>query len=336
MPPDEQRGRVREVVPRRVRQHRRHGRQSCRVDALRVVDPRRSRAADDPDRRGPPLGRRRAGGVAACLGDPRPRGDALRRARARRLPARPPISEGERMTDRVARLREQLEEPLLVTTPKNVLYLVGFDSSNAVLLVDDERVELFTDFRYIQAARAVEGVEAVQTRRAVLAELAERLSGRLAFEASTLTYEQYQTLERGGLELVPRSGLVEGLRAVKDERELEAIRRACAITDRVFERLTKVPFVGRSERDVSWDLTALFHDEGAESMAFEHIVGAGPTASGTGSASTCTSCRACRRRRATSSSRGTSSRSSRASTSTGASASESRTTSSSPRTASRT
>ena len=183
------------------------------------------------------------------------------------------------MTDRVARLREQLEEPLLVTNPKNVLYLVGFDSSNAVLLVDDERVELFTDFRYIQAARAVEGVEAVQTRRAVLAELAERLSGRLAFEASTLTYDQYQTLERGGLELVPRSGLVEGLRAVKDERELEAIRRACAITDRVFERLTEVPFVGRSERDVSWDLTALFHDEGAESMAFEHIVGAGPTGS---------------------------------------------------------
>ena len=45
------------------------------------------------------------------------------------------------MTDRVARLREQLEEPLLVTNPKNVLYLVGFDSSNAVLLVDDEREE---------------------------------------------------------------------------------------------------------------------------------------------------------------------------------------------------
>src|SRR5205823_1630602 len=128
------------------------------------------------------------------------------------------------MTDRIARLREQLEEPLLVTNPKNVLYLVGFDSSNAVLLVEDARVQLFTDFRYIEAARAVAGVEAVQTRRAVLAELAEQLSGRIAFEASTLTYEQYQTLERGGLELVPRSGLVEQLRAVKDESELDAIR----------------------------------------------------------------------------------------------------------------
>ena len=99
------------------------------------------------------------------------------------------------------------------------------------------------------------------------------------FEASTLTYDQYQTLERGGLELVPRSGLVEGLRAVKDERELEAIRCACAITDRVFERLTGVPFVGRTERDVSWDLAQLFHEEGGEDLAFESIVGAGPTGS---------------------------------------------------------
>ena len=91
------------------------------------------------------------------------------------------------MTDRIQRLREQLEEPLLVTHPKNVLYLVGFDSSNAALLVDDARVQLFTDFRYIQAAGAVEGVEVVQTRRALLGELAERLSGRIGFEAGSLT-----------------------------------------------------------------------------------------------------------------------------------------------------
>jgi len=181
--------------------------------------------------------------------------------------------------DRIARLREQLEEPLLVTNPTNVAYLVGFKSSNTVLLVDEERVRLFTDFRYIQAARAVPGVEAVQTRRAVLAELAETLSGRIAFESSHLTYDLFQTLERGGLDLVPRSAAVERLRAVKDEGELAAIRRACAITDRVYERLAEVPFGGRTERDVSWDLTRLFHEEGGEGLAFESIVGAGPTGS---------------------------------------------------------
>jgi Xaa-Pro aminopeptidase len=183
------------------------------------------------------------------------------------------------MSDRIAHLREQLEEPLLVTNPTNVAYLVGFKSSNTALVVDQERVRLFTDFRYLQAARAVEGVEVVQTRRAVLGELAETLSGRIAFESSHLTYDLFQTLERGGLDLVPRSGVVERLRAVKDGTELAAIRRACAITDRVYERLAELPFVGRTERDVSWDLTRLFHEEGGEGLAFESIVGAGPTGS---------------------------------------------------------
>ena len=63
------------------------------------------------------------------------------------------------------------------------------------------------------------------------------------------------------------------------EDELELLRRACAVTDRVFERLTEVSFVGRTERDVSWDLAQLFHEEGGEDLAFESIVGAGPTGS---------------------------------------------------------
>jgi Xaa-Pro aminopeptidase len=182
------------------------------------------------------------------------------------------------MNDRIARLREQLDQPLLVTDPTNVRYLVGFESSNCALLVEDDRVRLFTDFRYIQAAREAEGVEAVMTKRNLITELADELSGRIAFER-VLPYGLYEVLRDGGLDLVPTTGSVEKLRAVKDEGELELLRRACAITDRVFERLTDVPFVGRSERDVAWDLAQLFHEEGGEDLAFESIVGAGPTGS---------------------------------------------------------
>ncbi|HLX19303.1 MAG TPA: Xaa-Pro peptidase family protein [Gaiellaceae bacterium] len=180
--------------------------------------------------------------------------------------------------NRIARLRERLEEPLLVTNLINVRYLCGFDSSNAALLVDRDGVTLFTDFRYIDEARAVEDVDVVQTRRALIQELAATLKGRIAFETA-LPYEQYQALAAGGLELVPRDGLVEGLRAVKDESELALLRRACAITDLVYERLMDVRFIGRREREVAWDLAGLFHDEGAESFAFEFIVGSGPTGS---------------------------------------------------------
>ena len=182
------------------------------------------------------------------------------------------------MSERIERLRGLLEEPLLITNPVNVLYLTGLDSSNAALLVEPDRVRIFTDFRYSEAARAVEGVEAVQTTRTLIRWLAENLSGRFGFEANVLPWSFAEQLRAGGLDLVPRKGLVEQLRAVKDDTELDAFRRACAITDRMFERLaSEVPFVGRREQDVAWDITRLYHEEGAEEPAFESIVGSGPT-----------------------------------------------------------
>jgi Xaa-Pro aminopeptidase len=182
------------------------------------------------------------------------------------------------VNERITRLRGRLEQPLLVTNPVNVRYLVGFESSNCALLVEAERVRLFTDFRYVDAARAVEGVEVAQTKRNLIRELAETLSGRIGFEA-VLSYGHFEVLRDGGLDLVPTHGVVETLRAVKDERELEALRRACAITDRVFERLLEIPFAGRMEREVAWDLTRLFHEEGGRPPSFESIVGSGPTGS---------------------------------------------------------
>ena len=180
------------------------------------------------------------------------------------------------MNPRIERLRESLEEPLLITNPTNILYLFGFKSSNAALLIEADRARLFTDFRYSEAARAVEGVEFEETKRALLADLAGRLSGRIGFEADFVSYAGYETLRGGSIEPVPRRGLVERLRAVKDEDELGAIKRACEITDRVFERLVGERFVGRTERDLAWTIEQLFHDEGAETVAFETIVASGP------------------------------------------------------------
>ena len=181
------------------------------------------------------------------------------------------------MSSRIERLRGLLEEPLLVTNLVNVLYLTGLDSSNAALLVEPDRVRLFTDFRYIETAQALEGVEAVQTKRSLIGWLAEELSGQVGFEENVLPWSFAEQLRKGGVELVPRKGLVEQLRAVKEDGELEAIRRACAITDRMFERLvSEVRFLGRRERDVAWDMTRLYHEEGADEPAFEAIVGSGP------------------------------------------------------------
>jgi Xaa-Pro aminopeptidase len=168
-----------------------------------------------------------------------------------------------------------MEEPLLVSNPLNVLYLVGFSSSNAALLVEPERLQLFSDFRYAEAGRAVEGVEFVETKRLVWADLVERLSGRIGFEAEDLTYARYETLAAGSAELIPRRGLVEALRVVKEDAELEAIRRAAAVTTEAYERLASEPLVGRTERELAWRMDELFHEGGAERPAFETIVAAG-------------------------------------------------------------
>ena len=180
------------------------------------------------------------------------------------------------MNGRVDRLRESLEEPLLVSAPANVRYLTGFVSSNAALLVETDRVRLFTDFRYAEAARAVEGVEVELLKRNLYRNLSELLSGRIGFEATALTYASWETLAAGGAELVPRNGLVEALRAVKDESELRAIRAAAGITNRMYERLAEEQFVGRSERELAWRIEVLFHDLGAEGVSFPAVVAAGP------------------------------------------------------------
>jgi Xaa-Pro aminopeptidase len=183
------------------------------------------------------------------------------------------------VNDRLRRLQEQLDQPLLVTNPINVVYLVGFESSNCALLVERDRVRLFTDFRYIAAARRVEDVEVVETKRDTIGALAELLAGRRVSFESLLPWALYERLRAAGVELDATDGVIEQLRAVKDERELASLRKACAITDRAYERLADVQFSGRTERDVSWELFQIFHEEGAEGIAFEFIVGAGPTGS---------------------------------------------------------
>ncbi len=178
---------------------------------------------------------------------------------------------------RLDNLRALLEEPLLVTKAINVRYLCGLESSNAALLVDpDGPTRLYTDFRYVEKARTIEGVELVETKRSLVKDLAERLAGRVGFESAHVSFDSYGTLASGGLELVPRVGLVEGLRAVKDEGEIAAIRRAAEIADEGFALLAASPFLGRTERELVWQLEKSFRDLGADGSSFTAIVAAGP------------------------------------------------------------
>jgi len=179
-------------------------------------------------------------------------------------------------SERIHRLQADLQQPLLVTGPRNLTYLTGFDSSNAAVLIEPDRVRLFADARYTEAGRAVPHVEFVETARNLLADLAKRLQGRIAVEAEHLTYAGFQTLAGDGLDLVPTRGVVEKLRAVKDDQELAAISRASAIADDALKSAVQEAWVGRTEVDLARRLKILVLELGGDDVAFDVIVGSGP------------------------------------------------------------
>jgi Xaa-Pro aminopeptidase len=180
------------------------------------------------------------------------------------------------MSKRLESLSAQLDAPLLVTNLVNLFYLTGFDSSNAALLVEPGGgATLYTDFRYAASARSVPGVEVQITKRAMMTDVGARLSGRVQFEADVLPYLEWERLSTGTAELVPTSGLVDNIRAIKDDEEIAKITKAARIADRGFEALTAETFVGRSERELAWRLRELLHAHGADELAFETIVASG-------------------------------------------------------------
>lgn len=189
---------------------------------------------------------------------------------------------------RIERLAALLEEPLLVAgipgveaAQVNVRYLTGLASSNAAVLVEpDGSATVYTDFRYASRACALEGVEVVETPRGLVGALGEILRGRrIGFEAESLPYAAYRDLVDSGVDLVPRSGLVESLRAVKDPGEVEALRRASALSDEIFAALAAERFSGRTELELAWWVERSFREAGASGLAFGTIVAAGATGS---------------------------------------------------------
>ena len=78
------------------------------------------------------------------------------------------------MTSRIERVRALIEAPLLVTKPVNIGYLTGLDSSNAALLVEPDRLRLFTDFRYLEKARLL-GLDVIELSRVLVADLPRHL-----------------------------------------------------------------------------------------------------------------------------------------------------------------
>src|SRR5919204_40401 len=141
--------------------------------------------------------------------------------------------------DRRERLVPLMDEKeldlLLVTNLVNVRYLCGFAGTNGVCVLGREDRIFVTDFRYVERAKTEVGdFEIARGKRNLLDSVAELVgaregASRVGFDEDDMTVKAHGSLASklpDPVTLVPAGGLVERLRAVKDEAELDSIRQA--------------------------------------------------------------------------------------------------------------
>lgn len=191
------------------------------------------------------------------------------------------------MTDRLERLRQRLGEEgldaILISQGENRRYLSGFTGSAGFLLISQRSATLATDFRYIEQAKIqAPAFDIFRTEGELpkwFPELASSLSGgKIGFEANDISFSVHRKLvaNAGENEIVPTEDVVESLRAVKDQEELELITRVVEISDAAFEEVASMIHPGMTEREVAWEIERALREKGSEGLPFDLIVASGP------------------------------------------------------------
>lgn len=184
-----------------------------------------------------------------------------------------------------ARLDADGLDALLVTHLPNIRYLTGFTGTSALLLCRRGGCTLITDFRYdvqaVQEAGTVAEVviDLVNVWDRLASLLEKRPAALLGVESAALTlrdHEKLQALVRS--RLVPTHGLVEKLRAVKDDGEIAAIRAAAALAHEALALVLRTIRPGQRELDIAARLEHELRRLGSEWHPFQTIVASGPRA----------------------------------------------------------
>jgi len=188
--------------------------------------------------------------------------------------------------ERIRKLRDVLQkqgiEAILVGSAYNRRYLSGFTGSSGMVLVTAGQCWLLTDFRYrTQAPQQAPGFEIVEHGSSPLADVYKLLKQngitQLAFEEEHVTYSQY-TAWKGILQniaLQPVNGIVEGLRVIKDESELQVMQEAADLADRTFSHILQHLRPGVSEKEIALEMEMFMRKHGATSSSFDTIVASG-------------------------------------------------------------
>ncbi len=194
------------------------------------------------------------------------------------------------------KLKDQNLDTLLVLCDENRRYLSGFtahdgqfDESAGVLLITLTKQLIATDSRYeMQAKKEATQFEVYCYKKGLAQALPDILNilgaKRLGFESVRLSCLQFEKFKQefkkagGSVSLIPTQGLVEGLRMIKGQDELEAIRQSLAISESIFENILSEAEKGGTEKDLAWKIEKALREKGAETTAFPPIVASGTNA----------------------------------------------------------
>jgi Xaa-Pro aminopeptidase len=185
------------------------------------------------------------------------------------------------------RLRKKMEEEgieaLLLSEIGNVGWATGFKGSSGWALVTPTGGRFLTDSRYTIAAKEevaelpTHSYATPTTATAFLkSQLEEERLPRVWFESQSVTYATWQDWTRAfePVELMPAKDLIASLRLVKTPEEIEAIRKACRLTDACFEHVVRMIQPGVAEFDIGLEIEFYFRRNGAE-IAFPPAVVSG-------------------------------------------------------------
>lgn len=196
---------------------------------------------------------------------------------------------------RVEALRRLLDEhrldAMILSRAANKRYFAGLRVSPdevpwpGTLFVTRDATVIFADSRYTeQARREAPGWDVVLTTGPIQQDLppllAEHGISALGMEAAVVPHAEWSALAEAApsVELHAMDDELVPLRVRKAAHEVDAIARACALTDACFAHLLDFVKVDMTERQVAWELEDYFRANGAEGLAFETIVLAGPRA----------------------------------------------------------
>jgi len=191
-------------------------------------------------------------------------------------------------------LSKQNFDALLVLVGENRRYLSGFtgedsqfDESAGALLITSNRQILATDSRFELQAESEAPLYEIKIYKEglakVLPEILRELDiTKLGFEGIRMSCLQYNkivgniTADNLSVELVETENIVEDLRIIKDEDEIEATKKAISIAENAFRTVAGMLVPGMTEKEAAWAMEKEMREAGADALSFPSIVASGP------------------------------------------------------------